>query len=105
MDAREVRVVARVVALPGREERLAEVLTELLVPTRIEDGCLEYELHQSLADPRELLFVERWRDEASLEAHLGSAHVARAVALLEGLVAAAPDIRRYRRVQPTSAKP
>lgn len=91
----EVRVVARIVALPEKIEELKAVLLELIPPTRKEVGCIKYELLQNNSDPTDLTFVEEWSSEEALNNHLLSEHIRVAVAKLENLVAAEPDIRRY----------
>ena len=90
-----VRVVARVVARPGKIEELRVVLQGLVEPTRREPGCVTYELLQNMADPTDFTFVEEWSSNADLDAHLQSAHLRNARSRLSDLVAAAPDIRRY----------
>ncbi|HAX86686.1 MAG TPA: antibiotic biosynthesis monooxygenase [Cyanobacteria bacterium UBA11370] len=93
-----VRVVARLVALPEKVEELKAVLSGLIEPTRVEDGCIQYELYQNQADPTDFTFVEEWASSAALDAHLQSTHIQEAIQQLEGLVGAAPDIRRYDKV-------
>ncbi|HBB34740.1 MAG TPA: antibiotic biosynthesis monooxygenase [Cyanobacteria bacterium UBA8803] len=93
-----VRVVARLIALPEKVEELKTILSSLIEPTRAEEGCIEYELFQNQADPTDFTFVEEWATGALLDAHLASTHIQAAIAQLEGLLAAAPDIRRYDKV-------
>lgn len=90
-----VRVVARVVARPGKVEELRAVLQGLVEPTRKEPGCVTYELLQNKADPTDFTFVEEWSSEAALDAHLQSPHLRNARMRLPDLAAADPDIRRY----------
>jgi quinol monooxygenase YgiN len=93
-----VRVVARIVALPDKVEELKAVLRELIEPTRQEAGCLQYELLQNPSDPTDFTFVETWKSDEDLDIHLASVHIQRAFEQVEGLLAALPDIRRYRLV-------
>lgn len=93
-----VRVVARLVALPEKVEELKAVLSGLIEPTRVEDGCIQYELYQNQADPTDFTFVEEWASSAALDTHLQSTHIQEAIQQLDGLVGAAPDIRRYDKV-------
>jgi quinol monooxygenase YgiN len=51
-------------------------LAEVVRATRQEPGCLEYVAHTSATDPRKVLFYERWQDQAALDAHNLSAHLA-----------------------------
>jgi quinol monooxygenase YgiN len=98
MSNSTIRVVARIVALPDKIELLKAVLLQLIEPTRKENGCIQYELMQNQADPTDFTFVEKWTSKEALEAHLASEHIQNAIAKIEGLVAANPDIRVYDRV-------
>jgi len=91
-----VRVVARVVALPDKVEDLKAVLLALIEPTRQEAGCVQYELLHNSSDPTDFTFVETWASDADLDRHLTSPHLQEAFERVEGLLAAMPDIRRYR---------
>jgi quinol monooxygenase YgiN len=65
------------------EERVAEVL-ELAATVRqhslAEPGCLGYEVFRSVEEPGRLLLVERYRDNAAIEAHRGTPHYKELVA-------------------------
>ena len=75
MKGKHLAVLAIMKARPGMEERLLEELTKLVEPTRKEDGCIQYDLHVSLTDPAEFLFVEAWSNQAALSKHAESDHV------------------------------
>ncbi|HAX78479.1 MAG TPA: antibiotic biosynthesis monooxygenase [Cyanobacteria bacterium UBA11372] len=90
-----IRVVARLVAVPEKVEALKTVLLALIEPTRQETGCISYELLQNQFDPTDFTFVEEWTSNEALDNHLVSPHIEAAIAKLEGLIAAEPDIRRY----------
>lgn len=51
-----------------RNEFLAEV-NELVASTRKEDGCLSYQLYESIDSENEFVMVENWRDQAAIEGH------------------------------------
>lgn len=72
----EVSAVAITVARPGCEERLSEALEALIEPTHKERGMLQYEMHRDLRDPRCFVFIERWENEETFNAHVESPHVA-----------------------------
>lgn len=94
-----IRVVARIVALPETVEPLKSVLIALIEPTRQEEGCITYELLQNCDNPTDFTFVEEWKSQELLNAHLASAHIQKAVSQLDGLIAAEPDIRVYQRLK------
>ncbi|HZL85196.1 MAG TPA: putative quinol monooxygenase [Candidatus Krumholzibacteria bacterium] len=93
-----IRVVARLIARPGKVEAMQEALQGLIAPTRREAGCITYELLQNRSDPTDFTFVEEWASEPSLDAHLRSPHVQGALVHLADLAAMSPDIQRYDRV-------
>ncbi|KAB2960438.1 MAG: antibiotic biosynthesis monooxygenase [Candidatus Methylomirabilis oxygeniifera] len=95
MRDQAVRVVAHVVARFGKVEELRAVLQGLVEPTRREQGCVTYELLQNKTDPTDFTFVEEWRSEADLDAHLQSPHLRQARFRLPELSVTDPDIRRY----------
>lgn len=58
-------------------ERIGEVLAllpELRRQTLAEPGCLGYEVLRSVEAPDTLVLMERYRDEAAIEAHRASPH-------------------------------
>ncbi|MFP4123279.1 MAG: putative quinol monooxygenase [Coleofasciculus sp.] len=91
----KIRVLARVVAHPGKEEKLKALLLEIVEATRKESGCITYELLQSPAIPTEFAFVEEWESEQAWRVHLDSAHIQQALLEGEELFASPPDIRHY----------
>jgi quinol monooxygenase YgiN len=94
--ATTVHVIARFLAKSGKEEALKTALVALVVPSRREVDCYQYDLLVNPADPRDFCFVERWDSEKALDQHVETAHVKTTLAQVEGLVEAPPDIRRYR---------
>lgn len=66
MKQKKYTVLAHFKAKKGMDEELKEALKKLIQPTLAEDGCLNYELHQSIDNKDEFMFYENW---ASKEAH------------------------------------
>jgi quinol monooxygenase YgiN len=93
-----VTVVATFQARPGKEADLKTALLGLLAPTRTEDGCINYDLHQLPEDPARFLFHENWTSRAALEAHLKSAHIAALLPRVDGLCVAPPKIEIWERI-------
>lgn len=80
----DLRVVATIPAKPEAAEQVRAALQELVGLTRGEDGCVSYDLYESGSAPGTFVTVERWRDAASLEAHMMTPHVAAAFAAAKG---------------------
>jgi quinol monooxygenase YgiN len=69
----KVRVIARALALKGKEDQLKELLQGMLAPTRAESGCQIYELYES-GERGRIYFYELWENQAALEQHATSPH-------------------------------
>jgi quinol monooxygenase YgiN len=61
-------------AKPGKEQQLREELGKVLPPSRAEEGCVNYTLHESMDDKGTFVFYETWKDEESLQSHTETAH-------------------------------
>ena len=58
-----------------REEIKSELL-KLVGPTRGEEGNIAYDLHQDNENPNLFLFHEKWVNQAYLDKHSQSSHIA-----------------------------
>ena len=67
-------VVAKVVAKKECRSSVKSSLLNLIAPTRQEDGCIDYTLHQDNDDPSVFVFYETWENLSALENHLQSEH-------------------------------
>ena len=80
----------------GEIERLREDLARNIEATRQEAGCDHYAYGVDLQDPNLLHVSERWRDEAAMDAHMGTAHMAALMGVLGGATIEAMSIKAYR---------
>ncbi|MFC7489987.1 MULTISPECIES: putative quinol monooxygenase [unclassified Knoellia] len=80
----ELNVVATIPVKAEHVEALRGALTQLAEATREESGCPAYDLFESAASPGVFVTVERWTDQAALDAHMQAPHVAAAFAAAEG---------------------
>lgn len=69
-----ITITAILKAHPGKEDELRQVLDEVIPPSRQEEGCLTYVLHESIDAPGTFVFYEKYRDETALNAHINSSH-------------------------------
>ena len=77
MSNAPLTIIAITTAKPGKEAALSAAQEKLVGETLLEDGCLRYELHQSLDDGRVRIFVETWESEAQWRAHMEGAAMQR----------------------------
>ena len=64
-----LRLIVPMEAAPGKRDELIEAFSARARGVRQESGCEEFELYQSTERPDQLVLLERWTDEVSLEAH------------------------------------
>jgi quinol monooxygenase YgiN len=93
-----VTVIAHARAKPGQRERAREILEELVAPSRAEEGCINYDLHQSMEHPDLFVFHENWTSVEALEAHALSEHIARFRKKSDDVLEEGPVVARWRRL-------
>ena len=64
-----VRLMVTITAAPGKGGELGEAYRERCAEVMEEPGCEQFEVFRSVADPDRLVLVERWADQAALDAH------------------------------------
>ena len=60
MITEQYTLLVKFTAKLGKEQELKDSLIELVVQTVKEDGCLNFDLHQLLSNPREFMLYENW---------------------------------------------
>lgn len=78
---------------PDSLQTLRDVLEELAGETRKETGCILYDIHDDNADSCRV--VEVWKDEAALQAHMHTAHIAKVAEIFGTLLVGAPEVEDY----------
>ena len=83
-----VVMAVRWVALAGEEDRVADLLRQMIPASRSEPGCLQYDVYRDTDDAHVFMLFERYVDPAALAAHSESTHfrelvVGQALQLLE----------------------
>ncbi|WP_108652381.1 putative quinol monooxygenase [Dongshaea marina] len=83
----KLTIVAKIVAKTEHSESVKQELLKLIEPTRAEEGCIQYDLHQDNQDPAVFLFYENWQSRELWQQHMNSQHLQDYVAATEGMVA------------------
>ncbi|WP_290704089.1 putative quinol monooxygenase [Amphritea sp.] len=80
-------IVARIEARLEDVQRVKAELISLIEPTRAEQGCIQYDLHQDNQTPQVFVFYENWESRELWLRHMESEHLKRYSVAIEGAVA------------------
>ena len=94
----QLDVVAHIQAAPGQEALVREVLESYIEPTRLEEGCLRYDLFADVEDPSKFTFIEEWTSTEALFKHSQSAHLTAGRARLDGKLTQPAQVFRLNRI-------
>lgn len=73
-------VTGDIVASAGHFDALFAATRAHSARSRVEPGCLSHDCFQDPDNPGRIVFVERWRDEAALQAHFKTPGIAQLLA-------------------------
>jgi quinol monooxygenase YgiN len=62
------------IAKDGCENKMKELLSAMVLPSKAENGCLFYEIVQYKDEPQRFMAVETWENEEALDGHKSSSH-------------------------------
>ena len=64
-----IRLVVTITAAPGKGTELAQTYRTRCAEVMKEPGCEQFEVFQSVVSSYRLALLERWTDQAALDAH------------------------------------
>jgi quinol monooxygenase YgiN len=64
------------IAKEGCEDKMRELLTAMVAPSKVEDGCIFYDIFEYENNSRKFMAVESWRDNDALDGHKSTPHYA-----------------------------
>lgn len=91
-------VVAYVIARAGHEDQVRNALLDLVAHTRKEDGCINYDLHESQETLGEFVIYENWKHPSDLDRHAKSDHLQAFRKKTEHLLQGPSEITKWRMV-------
>lgn len=68
-----IAITAILKPIEGHENEVHKVLESVTEASRKEEGCIQYDLHQSIEDATYIIY-EVWQDEEAVEKHINSTH-------------------------------
>jgi quinol monooxygenase YgiN len=88
-------VSARARVKPEARDAAVAAARSMREASRAEPGCQEYNFWFAFDDENELLVFEVWDDQAALNAHFGTPHLAEFAQAIPTFVDGMPEITRY----------
>lgn len=61
---------------PAGRDGALDLLGPFVAATRAEQGCIAYGFYEDLTQPGTIRLYEEWADEAALDAHMATPHMA-----------------------------
>lgn len=83
---KKLTIVAKIEAKESSIELVKAELLKLIEPTRNEEGCLQYDLHQDNDNPAVFVFYENWENRELWQKHMNNARLAAYIEATEGAV-------------------
>jgi quinol monooxygenase YgiN len=96
LASESIRLIVTFRPKPEQSASLRRAVQGLVAPTRREQGCIEYRLHEVIDRPDELVLYEAWAAQADLDRHLETPALRAFVASLDQMLAEPLSIRRLR---------
>jgi len=93
-----MKLVSKRLVKEGRTDDLIKVFEALAGPSRMEEGCISYELFQDTKDPRVMAIIEEWESMDILEKHKRTDHFIRLVPELDECTEKKIDFNIYNKL-------
>ncbi len=98
MSYEAITVVARLKAKKELASTVKEHLSRLVAPTRNEQGCISYDLHEKVDDETEFMFYENWESKESLDEHLEKPYLREFRAQADELLQKPMEVSLWRKI-------
>ncbi|MEN6591624.1 MAG: putative quinol monooxygenase [Methanobacterium sp.] len=88
-------VTAKIIAKPGEKDNIILKAKDLIESTRLESGCISYNLYASTEDDDVLMILEQWKNQDVLDSHMQTKHFIAFGKAVEDILAGELDINVY----------
>lgn len=89
------RVIATLSVIPERRSELIAAAATAIEATRKEEGCMAYDLYESVSTPETMVFVEEWDHADRLPGHSRTDHMRAFGRVAKECFSAPPRIEVY----------
>ncbi len=82
----QLTIIANIIAKEDKVDLVKAELLKLIDITRVEEGCINYDLHQDNDNKAHFMFYENWESRELWQVHMGNKHLSEYMAATEGAV-------------------
>jgi len=94
-----IKVVAKFEVESDKVDEFKQIASELIDKTRLEEGNISYELYQNNKNEQILTFIEEWKNQKALEAHMETNHLKTVLPKFQKISTTEPEINTYTKVK------
>jgi quinol monooxygenase YgiN len=87
-----IALVAKIPIKEGKVDEAIEAFKGLMVHVAKEEGTLLYTMNRDKSDPNTIIFMERYKDQAALDAHSSTPHFKEFFAKSAEFIAGRPEM-------------
>lgn len=95
MSNQQVTVTARMKVKPGLEEKFIQEFKQVIAQTLCEEGCINYDLHQSFDEPSLFMIHENWASKEILDLHMEKDYIKALGAKAVEFLVEPPDVKLW----------
>jgi quinol monooxygenase YgiN len=93
-----ITIVAKGVVKEENINTFKEYAQTLIKETKKEEGCISYKLYEDINNPKVVTFVEEWKDQEAIDAHVKAPHFVEIVPKLRDLQESETEVNLYKLV-------
>lgn len=88
----KIYLTAIIKSKPEFLQELKNVLENMVIHTRKEPACLQYDLHQSISDENTFVFYEIWENQSGLDHHNNQPYIKDFIELVSEKLVQLPEV-------------
>jgi quinol monooxygenase YgiN len=98
LNDEKIVLIARLKVKKDAVENLKQAALAIVVDSRSEPGCVNYDIHQAIDDETVFLWHETWANKAALDEHFAKPYTKEFFARVDELAEESPQINLSRKI-------
>lgn len=99
MNEDAIVLFARVKVSADKVEETKQAALKIIAPSRAEDGCVNYDVHQSIEDETVFFWHETWKSKAAIDEHFATPFFGEFFQTVNEFVAEPPQINLTKKLR------